>query len=181
MKDFAKNKLHTPQRAQETTLTSFALNQDNKKELNFLTRPDLLSTSSVLQWHGHPRVLGLSIPKTLVIGASPSHITLAIWVRVTGDAHITRCLRMGMPKTRGCPYHCDIGFVNKRSGYDIKTALQCNSPPRRRPWGLVRHAFVTNEPQRTSAGRLIVQFDTQNLSWATSYKHTKIDVRRSKT
>ena len=44
-----------------------------------------------------------------------------------------------------------------------------------------RHAFVTNEPQRTSAGRLIVQFDTQNLSWATSYKHTKIDVRRSKT
>ena len=41
VKDFAKNKLHTPQRAQETTLTSFALNQDNKKELNFLTRPDL--------------------------------------------------------------------------------------------------------------------------------------------
>ena len=36
-----------------------------------------------------------------VIWASPSHITLAIWVRVrvrvTGDAHITRVLGMGMP------------------------------------------------------------------------------------
>ena len=91
-----------------------------------ISYPDLLSTASVLQWHGHPRVLGFSIPKTLVIGASPSHITLAIWVRVTGDAHITRCLGMGMPKTRGCPYHCDIGFVNNRSGYEIKTVLQCN-------------------------------------------------------
>ena len=41
----------------------------------------------------------------------PSHITLAIWVRVrvrvTGDAHITRILGMGMPKTLGCPHHCD--------------------------------------------------------------------------
>ena len=166
MKDFAKNELHTPQHAQETTLTSFAPNQDNKKELNFLTRPDvafgfvnkrsgyeinfdqfpggcawiynsvsktvlisypdLLSTASVLQWYGHPRVLGFSIPKTLVIWASPSHITLAIWVRVTGDANITRCLGMGMPKTRGRPYHCDIGFVNKRSGDEIKTVLQRN-------------------------------------------------------
>ena len=34
-----------------------------------------------------------------VIWASPSHITLAIWVRVrvTGDAHITRGLGMGTP------------------------------------------------------------------------------------
>ena len=38
-----------------------------------------------------------------VICASPSHITLAIWVgvRVTGDAHINRVLEMGKPKTRG--------------------------------------------------------------------------------
>ena len=30
---------------------------------------------------------------------TPSHITLAIWVtvRVTGDAHITRVLGIGMP------------------------------------------------------------------------------------
>ena len=38
-----------------------------------------------------------------------------IWVkvraRITGDAHITRGLRMGKPKTRGCPYHCDIGTM----------------------------------------------------------------------
>ena len=43
--------------------------------------------------------------------ASPSLITLAIWVRVgvrvTGDAHITRVLGMVMPKTRGGPYNCD--------------------------------------------------------------------------
>ena len=45
--------------------------------------------------------MGIPIPKTLVIWASPSHITLAIWVRVrvTGDAHITRGLGMGMAKT----------------------------------------------------------------------------------
>ena len=42
-------------------------------------------------------------PKTQVILASSSHITLAIWVtvrirvRVTTDAHITRILVMGMP------------------------------------------------------------------------------------
>ena len=63
------------------------------------------------QWYGYPRVLGIPIPQTLVIWASPSHITLAIWVwvRVTGDTHITRFRGMGMPKTRGCPYHCDTG------------------------------------------------------------------------
>ena len=67
---------------------------------------------------GHPRVLGIPIPKTLVIWASPSHITLAIWVkvriRVTEDAHITRVLGMGMPKTQGCPYHFDIGTLKTR-------------------------------------------------------------------
>ena len=44
-----------------------------------------------------------TIPKTLVIWASSSHITLAIWVtvrirvRVTRDAHITRIWVIGMP------------------------------------------------------------------------------------
>ena len=53
-----------------------------------------------LQWYG-------PIPKTLVIWASPSHIALAIWVRVrvTGDAHIATILGMRMPKMLGCPYH----------------------------------------------------------------------------
>ena len=41
--------------------------------------------------YGHPSILSIPIPKTRVIRASPSHITLAIWVRVrvgvTGDAH----------------------------------------------------------------------------------------------
>ena len=41
--------------------------------------------------------LGIPIPKTLMIWASPSHLILAIKVRVTGDAHITRVLGMGMP------------------------------------------------------------------------------------
>ena len=45
--------------------------------------------------------MGIPIPKTLVIWASPSHLILAIMVRVTGDAHITRVLGMG------CPHHCD--------------------------------------------------------------------------
>ena len=64
--------------------------------------------------------MGIPIPKTLVIWTFPSHITLAIWVwvrariRVTGNAHITRVLGMGMPKTRGCPYHFDIGTLKTR-------------------------------------------------------------------
>ena len=55
--------------------------------------------------------MGIPIPKTLVIWASPSHITLAIWVRVrvTGNAYIARILGLGMVKTRGYPYHCVIG------------------------------------------------------------------------
>ena len=54
--------------------------------------------------------IGIPIPKTIVIWASPSHINLAIWVRVrvTGDAHITRVSGVGMPKTRGCPYDMHI-------------------------------------------------------------------------
>ena len=28
-------------------------------------------------------------------------------VILEGDAHITRVLGMGIPKTRGCPYHCN--------------------------------------------------------------------------
>ena len=59
----------------------------------------------LLQWHRHPH------SQTHVSWASPSHITLAILVRVgvrvTGDAHITRVFGMGMPKTRGCSYHYD--------------------------------------------------------------------------
>ena len=56
---------------------------------------------ALLQWYGHLRALGFPIPKTLVIWVSPSHITLAIWVRVkvrvTGGAHITGVLGTGVP------------------------------------------------------------------------------------
>ena len=54
-------------------------------------------TMALSQRYGHSPVLGISIPKTLVMWASPCHITVAIWIRVTGDAHITRVLGMGMP------------------------------------------------------------------------------------
>ena len=50
---------------------------------------------------GESYVLGIPIPKTLVVWAFPSHTTLAIWVRVkvkvnTRNAHITRGLGMGI-------------------------------------------------------------------------------------
>ena len=50
---------------------------------------------------------GLPISQTLVIWVSPSHITLAIWVRVkvrvTGDAHIKGFWERGYPYA----YHRD--------------------------------------------------------------------------
>ena len=57
---------------------------------------------------GIPAFWASSFPK---LRAVPSHITLAVWVkvRVTGDAHITRVLGMGIPETRGCYYHCYTG------------------------------------------------------------------------
>ena len=59
----------------------------------------------LLQWYGHQRVLGIPIPKTLVIWESP--VTLAlILTQKEGHAYITRVLGMGMPKTRGYPHHC---------------------------------------------------------------------------
>ena len=68
-------------------------------DLNIWFRPEKLP---VLQWCGHPRVLGIPIPKTLVIWVFSSHITFPIWVsdrvRVTGDAHITRVWEWGCPK-----------------------------------------------------------------------------------
>ena len=51
------------------------------------------------QWYGHPRVLGISIPKTLVIWVSPVTLTLTQIAKVIweGDAHITRVLGIGIP------------------------------------------------------------------------------------
>ena len=49
------------------------------------------------------RVLGIPIPKSLGIWASPSFINLAMWlkVRVTGDAHITRGFGNGDAQNAG--------------------------------------------------------------------------------
>ena len=63
-------------------------------------------------------IWAIPICKTLVIWASPSHITLAIRVRVTGDAHITGVLGIGMPPGEGdlgCPYRRDTAFIRIRA------------------------------------------------------------------
>ena len=57
--------------------------------------------------------MGIPISKTLVIWAPPSHITLAIRVRITGDAHITRVLGMGMPISPCYRLHSDKGLGNR--------------------------------------------------------------------
>ena len=71
----------------------------------------LVSEVVLLQSYGHPHSQN---PSNMGI---PFSITLAIWVRVrvTEDAHITRVLGMGMPKTQGCPYHCDSEKKTLRS------------------------------------------------------------------
>ena len=73
--------------------------------LYFVQIPELGNTfpDPVLQWYGHPRVLGIPIPKTLGIWASLSFINLAIWlkVRVTGEAHITRDFGNGDAQNAG--------------------------------------------------------------------------------
>jgi len=83
-------------------------------QTNINANINMLQTNINANINGNIGVLGFFIPKTLVIWAYPSHITLAIWVRVrvrvrgrvTGYANI-----MGMPKTRGCPYDCDSGVL----------------------------------------------------------------------
>ena len=71
---------------------------------------------------GIPAFWASPFPKTLEIWTSPSHITLAFWirVRVTGDACITRVLGMRMPKMWGCSYHC----LNAAFMYDRGTEVQ---------------------------------------------------------
>ena len=83
------------------------------------------------KWYGHPRVLGIPIPKTLVIWAFPvtliltltqTQIAKVIW---EGDVHITRVLGMGIPKTRGCPYHCDTGLLPQKGKRDLNGEQSC--------------------------------------------------------
>ena len=46
---------------------------------------------------GIPAFWASPFPDLSDTGRSPSHITLVIWFRVTGDTHITRFLGMGLP------------------------------------------------------------------------------------
>ena len=72
-------------------------------------------------WYGNTCVLGIQIPKTLVIWASPVTLTLTQIAKVIweGDADITRVLGMGMPKTRRCPYRCDTGLLPQKGKRDL--------------------------------------------------------------
>ena len=60
---------------------------------------------------GVPAVWASPFPKPLVIWTSPVTLTLSQIAKLIkeGDAHISRALRMEIPKTRGCPYHCNTG------------------------------------------------------------------------
>ena len=116
---------------------------------------DLLSTA-VLQWHGNPRVLGISISKNLVIWASPSHTTLVIWVRVgvrvrvTGDARITRCLGMEMPKTQGA----HVTVTSASSTRDLVTRLKQSYSAISLPADVLWGSFVTHSSRTNPKGRL---------------------------
>ena len=74
-------------------------------------RRELLSFFSRLP-HQDPCSFGVPILKSLGIWVSPVTLTLTQIAKVIweGDAHITRVLGMGMPKTGGCPYHCFTGL-----------------------------------------------------------------------
>ena len=81
--------------------------------------PPGVAKVTVLQWYGHPHFLGIPIPETLVIWTSPVTLTLSltqtakvIW---EGNTHIPRVLGLGIPKTLGCPYHCNTGNFSGRN------------------------------------------------------------------
>ena len=52
---------------------------------------------------------GLEMNYSLIYITLP--ICVGVRVRVTEDAQNNRVLGMGMPRTRGCPYHCDTGIT----------------------------------------------------------------------
>ena len=87
------------------------------KTLHFVVKKGLEATLVVLreqanskrfslsQWYRHPRVLGISIPKTLAIWASS--VTLTLTQIAIGN------MRRGCPyhqgfEAWGCPHHCNI-------------------------------------------------------------------------
>ena len=71
----------------------------------------MLQTNINANTNGNIGVLGFFIPKTLVIWAYPSHITLGIWVRVIILASPADA------QNAGCPYDCDSGFFQSGLGW----------------------------------------------------------------
>ena len=70
-------------------------------------------------------------PKPLMIWASPVTLTLSQIAKLIkeGDAHIPRVLGIVIPKTRGCPYHCNTGSgkVFPGSGFEQNTVRDSGS------------------------------------------------------
>ena len=62
-----------------------------------------------------------------MIWASPVTLTLSQIAKLIkeGNAHIPRVLGMGIPKTRGCPYHCNTGSGKVFPGSGIIKKRQC--------------------------------------------------------
>ena len=139
---FAKSReyMHSVKRRKPCLLSSAGI---LKTGLLSSAPPPRFSKVPVLQWYGHPRVLGIPIlfsvlpgfrgSQTLVIWASPVTLTLSltqigkvIWEE---NAHITRVLGMGMPKTRGCPYHCNTGNFSGRNQIFKSKSKESKSNP----------------------------------------------------
>ena len=97
-------------------------------QTNINANINMLQTNINANTNGNIGVLGFFIPKTLVIWAYPSHITLGIWVRVRVRVGVRVRVRvtgyantMGMPKTRGCPYDCDSGVLQSGLGWVVQS------------------------------------------------------------
>ena len=74
---------------------------------------------AVSEWYGH---LHSQNPSDMAIPVTLTQMAKVIW---EGDAHITRVLGMGMPKTQGCPYHCNSRQLEP-SNYRIGIGLPWN-------------------------------------------------------
>ena len=65
------------------------------------------NSSSGPFWRHCHSDMGIPTLKSLPCNATPNPNRLVIW---EGDACITRVLEIEMPKTLGCPYHCNRPF-----------------------------------------------------------------------
>ena len=84
-------------------------------------------------WYGRPCGLGIPIPKTpsdMDIPCNPDFKPNCFLIK-EGDAHISRVLRMEIPKTRGCPYHCNTGSAKVFPGSGIWTKYRAGFG---KPW-----------------------------------------------